>query len=203
MQRAGDRVRVTVQLIDAAHGRARLGGNYDRELTAANIFAIQSEVATAIAAALKATLTADEKTRLSAIPTENLEAWGGLPARQAADGEAHERRDSTEAEEVFRKAIDIDPAFALAYSGLADALRLQVEYSGEPSEAPLAEADRAASGRWNSIRTWAEALGLARQRRLEPRSATGRTPSGSCDGPSSSTRTIRSAHAMDEARVAG
>jgi TolB-like protein/Flp pilus assembly protein TadD len=144
VQRAGDRVRVTVQLIDAATDGHVWAENYDRELTAANIFAIQSEVATAIAAALKATLTADEKTRLSAIPTQNLEAWEAYQlgkqrmAKRTSDG-------LTEAEEFFRKAIDIDPAFALAYSGLADALSLQVEYSGESSEAPLAEADRAAS----------------------------------------------------------
>ena len=102
VQRAGDRVRVTVQLIDAntdahlwaenydreltaanifaiqsevATATRTSGGTVARELTAANIFAIQSEVATAIAAALKATLTADEKMRLSAIPTQNLEAW--------------------------------------------------------------------------------------------------------------------------------
>ena len=75
VQRAGDRVRVTVQLIDAATDAHLWAENYDRELTAANIFAIQSEVAAAIAGALKATLTAGEKARVNAIPTQNLEAW--------------------------------------------------------------------------------------------------------------------------------
>ena len=75
VQRAGDRVRVTVQLIDAATDAHLWAENYDRELTAANIFAIQSEVAIAIASALKATLTPAEQARVYAIPTQNLEAW--------------------------------------------------------------------------------------------------------------------------------
>ena len=53
VQRAGDRVRVTVQLIDAATDAHLWAESYDRELSAANIFAIQSEVATAIAGALQ------------------------------------------------------------------------------------------------------------------------------------------------------
>jgi TolB-like protein/Tfp pilus assembly protein PilF len=144
VQRAGDRVRVTVQLIDASTDAHLWAENYDRELTAANIFAIQSDVATAIAAALKATLTADEKTRLNAIPTQNLEAWEAYQlgkqrmAKRTSEGLA-------EAEKFFRKSIDLDPKFALAYAGLADTVSLQVAYSGKSSEAPLAEADRAAS----------------------------------------------------------
>ena len=75
VQRAGDRVRITVQLIDAATDAHLWAESYDRELTAANIFAIQSEVAAAIAGALKATLTAGEQARVDAVPTQNLEAW--------------------------------------------------------------------------------------------------------------------------------
>src|SRR5690606_23664017 len=109
VQRAGGRVRVTVHLLEPSPDGHFSAENHGRELTAANIFAIQSEVATAIAAALKATLTADEKTRLSAIPTQNLEAWEAYQlgkqrmAKRTSDG-------LTEAEEFFRKAIDIDPA---------------------------------------------------------------------------------------------
>ena len=75
VQRAGDRVRVTVQLIDAATDAHLWAESYDRELTAANIFAIQSEVAAAIADALRASLTAGEQARVDTIPTQNLEAW--------------------------------------------------------------------------------------------------------------------------------
>ena len=75
VQRAGDRVRINVQLIDAATDAHLWAESYDRELTAANIFAIQSEVAAAIAGALKAALTPAEKARVNAVPTRNLEAW--------------------------------------------------------------------------------------------------------------------------------
>ena len=140
VQRAGDRVRVTVQLIDASTDAHLWAENYDRELTAANIFAIQSEVATAIAAALKATLTADEKTRLNAIPTQNLEAWEAYQlGRQRMVNRT--TKGLAEAENFFRKSIELDAGFALAYSGLADALTLQVDYSGKP-KSWLTDAER-------------------------------------------------------------
>ncbi len=169
VQRAGDRVRVTVQLIDAATDGHLWAENYDRELTAANIFAIQSEVATAIAAALKATLTADEKTRLAAIPTQNLEAWEAFQlgkqrmAKRTTEG-------LSEAEKFFRKAIEIDSAFALAYSGLADVLTLQVEYAGKSRAETLAEAEATLANAFeldpSLAETWAS-RGLIAQARAQ------------------------------------
>ena len=129
VQRAGDRVRVTVQLIDAATDAHLWAENYDRELSAANIFAIQSEVATAIAGALKASLTVGEQARIDVIPTRNLEAW---EAYQLGKQRMAKRTSGAlgEAERFFRQAIDRDPKFALAYVGLADAVQLQADYSG-------------------------------------------------------------------------
>jgi TolB-like protein len=75
VQRAGNRVRVNVQLIDAASDTQLWAERYDRELSAANIFAIQTEVAAAIATALKATLSPSYRTRARALPTRSLEAW--------------------------------------------------------------------------------------------------------------------------------
>jgi TolB-like protein len=75
VQRAGDRVRIDVQLIDASSDEHLWADSYGRELTAANIFAIQSEVATAIAAALEAALTPAEQARTKKVHTRNLEAW--------------------------------------------------------------------------------------------------------------------------------
>ncbi|HET7204793.1 MAG TPA: hypothetical protein VFI92_15640, partial [Steroidobacteraceae bacterium] len=112
VQRAGDRVRINVQLIDADTDAHLWAESYDRELTAANIFAIQSEVAAAIAEALKATLTLDERTRVGAVPTQSLAAWEAYQlgnqrmARRTSAGLA-------EAEKFFRAAIDLDPEFAL------------------------------------------------------------------------------------------
>jgi len=167
VQRAGDRVRVTVQLIDAATDDHLWAENYDRELTAANIFAIQSEVATAIAAALKATLTADEKARVDAVPTENLEAWEAYQfgkqrmARRTSEALA-------EAERFFRRAIELDPEFALAHAGLADVLLMQTEYGGAPLESSLAQAEpavaRALALDPNLAEAWASSALIAHQR---------------------------------------
>ena len=142
VQRAGDRVRVTAQLIDAASDAHLWAESYDRELTAANIFAIQSEVATSIAAALETTLTAAEKTRVNIVPTQNLAAWEAFQlgrqrmARRTAETLA-------DAEHFFQKAIDLDPEFALAYAGLADSLTLQIEHAGAQEDVNLARADAA------------------------------------------------------------
>jgi TolB-like protein/Tfp pilus assembly protein PilF len=143
VQRAGDRVRVTVQLIDTATDGHLWAENYDRELTAANIFAIQSEVAAAIAGALNATLNASEAARVNAVPTRNFEAW---EAYQLGRQRMAKRTSGAvaEAETFFRKAIELDPGFALAYSGLADTLDLQVTYSGAPRDATWARAQQAA-----------------------------------------------------------
>jgi TolB-like protein len=75
VQRAADRVRINVQLIDAENDEHLWADTFDRELTASNIFAIQSEIAAAIASALQATLSPVEKERLGARPTEDLEAY--------------------------------------------------------------------------------------------------------------------------------
>jgi TolB-like protein len=144
VQRAGDRVRVTVQLIDTASDAHVWAENYDRELSAANIFAIQSEVAAAIAGALKATLTPGERARVDAIPTQSLEAW---KAYQLGRQRMASRTSGglTAAEQHFRKALALDQRFALAWTGLADALALQVFYGGKPKDIGLREADQAAS----------------------------------------------------------
>ena len=142
VQRAGDRVRINVQLIDAGTDAHLWAESYDRELTAANIFAIQSEVAAAIAGALKATLTAGEKARVNAVPTQNLEAWENYQlgrqrlAKRTSTG-------FTEAERYFRKAIELDPNFALAYSGLADSLAVSLDYTDAPRAATLERAQAA------------------------------------------------------------
>jgi len=143
VQRAGDRVRISVQLIDGRTDAHLWAESYDRELTAANIFAIQSEVAAAIVGALKATLTAGERARMNAVPTQNLEAWENYQlgrqrfAKRTSAGFA-------EAERYFRKAIELDPDFALAYSGLADSLAARLNYTDAPPAATLKGAQAAA-----------------------------------------------------------
>jgi TolB-like protein/cytochrome c-type biogenesis protein CcmH/NrfG len=142
VQRAGERVRINVQLIDARSDTHLWAETYDRELTAANIFAIQSEVATAIAAALRATLTTGEKARVEARSTQKLEAW---EAYQLGRQQLAKRTSESlaEAERHFRRAIEIDPKFAVAYVGVADTLLLRIGFTGYPPAATLVRADDA------------------------------------------------------------
>jgi TolB-like protein/predicted Zn-dependent protease len=164
VQRAGDRVRVTVQLIDATTDAHLWAENYDRELTTANIFAIQSEVAAAIAAALRKSLTPAEQGRVRQIPTQSLDAW---EAYQLGKQRMVPRTSAylIEAARFFQTAIAHDPRFALAYVGLADALYLQIVYGGAPRQANLARAgeavERALALDPRSAKAWTTAAALA------------------------------------------
>jgi len=127
IQRSGNRVRINAQLIDASVDEHLWAETYDRELTAENIFAIQSEIATAIANALRATLTEDEQRRLVNVPTRNIAALETyfIGKRMLEDRTKESLRAAVE---YFETVIDLDPNFALAYSGLADAYMLLPEY---------------------------------------------------------------------------
>jgi TolB-like protein/tetratricopeptide (TPR) repeat protein len=123
VQRAGDNVRINVQLIDAATDEHLWANTYDRRLSPDNLFAIQTEIATTIADKLKATLTPDEKQRIARVPTENLQAYNlYLAGRQ----NFHTRKleNLHRARELFEQAIELDPKFAKAYSGLSDTLNI-------------------------------------------------------------------------------
>jgi len=139
IQRSGNQVRINVQLIDAENDIHLWAEIYDRELTAENIFAIQSEISKAIADALQATLSPEDQEKLDVVHTRNLEAyesyllakrlWTARTAESNAESIIH-----------FQHAIDLDPAYALAYVGLSDAYRHSVYYEGaDPSDVfPLA-----------------------------------------------------------------
>jgi TolB-like protein/Flp pilus assembly protein TadD len=123
VQRAGDRVRINVQLIDAKTDAHLWADTYDRQLTTADIFAIQTEIATEIASALQATLTSDERRYISTIPTENLEAYEAFQlGRQLL--ETGTTKSVAEAVALLEQATSLDPDFAIAWAKLADAYRL-------------------------------------------------------------------------------
>ena len=131
VQRVGDRIRINVQLIDAATDEHRWAETYNRQLTVTDIFSIQTDIATAIADALRATLLPEEQIRLTTVPTRDLAAYESyLLGNQRM---AHRTVESlTEAVEYFQKAIDLDPNFALAYVGLGDSYRLRELRLGVP-----------------------------------------------------------------------
>ena len=120
VQRSGDRVRITVQLIDADTDNHLWAETYDQELTAANVFAIQSDVARQIASALEATLVAGEPAESRPPPTESLEAYDRLTeARFLLSTRDHENM--RRAVDLFGEAIALDSNYAPAYTGLAEA----------------------------------------------------------------------------------
>jgi TolB-like protein/Flp pilus assembly protein TadD len=136
VQRSGNQVRITVQLIDAATDEHLWADSYDRELTTQNLFAIQSEISTQIATALQAALTPEEELRLAVIPTKSIEA---LSYYTAGRNNLYLRRFDTlqEARRQFNQAIEIDPEYAQAYAGLAETLLVTMtnHRSIEPAEA--------------------------------------------------------------------
>jgi serine/threonine-protein kinase len=144
VQRAGSRVRINAQLIDAATDEHLWAETYDRELNATNIFAIQSEIALAIAKALRATLTVDEQQRLDNVPTRSIAALERyFVGKQMLEGRNTESL--LAAIDYFQQVIKLDPDFALAYSGLADAYMLLPEYSAAVDPREIQENSEAAT----------------------------------------------------------
>jgi TolB-like protein len=121
VQRSGDQVRITVQLIDARTDEHLWAQSFDRELTTENLFAIQSEISSRIASSLQAALTPEEELRLAVMPTKSLEA---LSQYSAARNNLYLRRFDTliEARTQFERAIELDPDYAQAYAGLAETI---------------------------------------------------------------------------------
>jgi TolB-like protein/Tfp pilus assembly protein PilF len=139
VQRQGDRLRVNIQLIDAKTDEHLWAQSYDRELTAANFFSIQSEIASAVSRNFEMELSAGEQARLSSPPTKDFAAYEAyllgkhLLAKRT-------RPSMADAAGYFLEAIAIDSNFALAYVGLADAYTLLDWYGEDPSEALPAKA---------------------------------------------------------------
>jgi len=137
---AGDRVRITAQLVDTKDGFHRWSETYDRKLT--DIFAIQTEIATAIADALRVNLSPEEKNRLATPPTENVEAYQAylLGKQRVAKWNV---TTLAEAVDFYQQAIELDSSFALAYAGLAESYIWQASISGLPRDELYAKAEAA------------------------------------------------------------
>ena len=165
VQRAGDRVRINVQLINVADDDHLWAETYVRELTAANIFGVQADIASAVADALRATLLPEEEQALAEAPTESMQAYDLYLL-----GRFHWRKRTKEAIDIarghFEKAIEQDPNYVLALSGLADSYTLLVEYGNMTGEDayPLAQQaiDQAMAIDDSVSEVWAS-LGLLRQ----------------------------------------
>jgi TolB-like protein/tetratricopeptide (TPR) repeat protein len=118
VRRAGNRVRVSVQLIDATNDEHIWAEEYDRDLT--DVFAIQTDLAQKIVSSLQAKLSPDEKERLDRRPTENSDAYLlFIQAHDYANRPDRLHDTSLKAEELFEQAIKLDPKFAAAFAGLS------------------------------------------------------------------------------------
>ena len=142
VRKAGDRVRVTAQLIDGDSGGHLWADRYDRSLT--DIFAIQDEITKSIVDQLKIRLVPEERRAIAQAPTGNVEAYTFyLRGRQYF-------HNSTKwflglARQMFERAIELDPMYARAYAGLALADTRLVGWFGMkiPAEQILATAGKA------------------------------------------------------------
>ena len=141
VQRSGQRVRISVQLIQAATDRHLWAESYDRDLS--DVLGLQREVALSIAREISAKLTTQEAAYLASFPPVNSEAHDAyLMGRYFWNKRT--RNGLLRAREFFNKAIGIDPRDALAYAGLADTYELMGSYEVLPNEEAVLKAKAAA-----------------------------------------------------------
>ena len=117
VQRAANRVRVSVQLIDARNDTHVWVEKYDRDL--ADVFTIQSEIAQKIANQLQTKLSPAEKSQMARKPTENGEAYLAFVQAHNLFGALEDPEKRKQSEQLYERAIELDPKFALAFAGLS------------------------------------------------------------------------------------
>jgi serine/threonine protein kinase len=143
VRRSGDRVRVSVQLIDAKTDRLIWVQNYDRTL--ADSLALQGDLATEIAATVGATLSPQEKARVEAKPTHNPAAYDAyLRGRAFAASSPYDKSNMEGAIQAYQEAVKLDPSFALAWAHLSCEQSESYWRGYDPSPARLAAAKDAA-----------------------------------------------------------
>jgi len=140
VRKAGNRVRVTGQLIDAASGAHIWADRFDRDLT--DIFAVQDELTQEIIAALKIKLSAPEKARVASGGTKNVDAHDFfLRGRELVIGNKRDREMFAQANVYLRRAIKLDPNYAGPYAALAWAYIM--DYQNRWSDSPETSLDQA------------------------------------------------------------
>ncbi len=139
VRKAGKRLRLTAQLVNAENNEQLWAERFDRELE--DVFQIQDEIAQSIVAALRVVLSDDEKRAIEQLHSPNVEAYGFyLRGRQYFH--QHRRKSHEYARQMFERAIELDPDYALAHSGVADCCSFLYQYF-DASPANLKRADAA------------------------------------------------------------
>ena len=116
IRKAGNRVRITAQLIDGTTGGHVWAERYDRDL--ADIFAVQDEVTREIVLALAPKLTESKQQFPTRQPTDNLEAYDWF-LRGREQWWRHTKQANSDARSMFERAVELDPNFAMAFAWLA------------------------------------------------------------------------------------
>jgi DNA-binding winged helix-turn-helix (wHTH) protein/TolB-like protein/Tfp pilus assembly protein PilF len=141
IQRSGDRVGVTARLLSVGDGRQLWEGRFDAPFT--DIFSVQDAISAKVAGSLRPRLTGAEERRLAKHFTENAEAYEHyLKGRHLT--RKHTLPDIQAGVSYFRKAIEVDPSYALAYVGLTEAYRLLALSVDEPPTKLMPQAKEAA-----------------------------------------------------------
>jgi TolB-like protein/Tfp pilus assembly protein PilF len=139
VRKAGDRLRVTTQLVDASTGYHLWSERYDREMS--DVFAIQEEIARSVADALQVTLGPGDSRAPGRPPSRDVRAYDYY-LRGRKYYFQYRRRSAEFALEMFERAIEIDPGYARAYAGIADCAAFLFLYV-KRSEANRARAEAA------------------------------------------------------------
>lgn len=128
IQREGERLRVTIQMLRVSDGESVWADSFDENLT--NIFSVQDSISRRVADAVSIKLNAEERELLTKRYTENTEAYKAyIKGRYFWNKRSGEGL--LKATEYFNQAIELDPTYALAYSGLADSYILYSIYAGQ------------------------------------------------------------------------
>ena len=132
VQKSGNRVRVTAQLIDAIKGHHLWADRYDRDLQ--DVFALQDEITLKILTALQVKLTHGQEAQMHE-STDNLEAWGHF-VRATSFFERFTKEDNTKAQELFKRAVKLDSKYAAAWTMLGWTYWIDASYgfSESPKE---------------------------------------------------------------------
>lgn len=125
VRKAGNRIRITAQLVNVTDGYQAWSGQYDRELQ--DVFAIQDEIAQNIVEALEVELSEKEKQAMGKTSTENVEAYDYYLKGRRYFHKIY-GRNYILAMDMYKKAIEIDPDYALAYAGMADSYSFRFMY---------------------------------------------------------------------------
>jgi len=147
LRRAGNRLRITTQLVDTGTDFPLWSERYDREMK--DVFEVQDEIARKIAEALRVTLSPQELEALAVKPTENLQAYD-LYLRGKRYARRQTRQDLEFALQMFENAVAMDPSFALAYAACANACAMF--YCNYSRDAIWVERARNASGKAVALR---------------------------------------------------